>query len=222
MAINLFKMQDMLKNMSKDQLVAEAQNPTGMAPAFMVHARLAEVGEQEKEASRNASAADTTTVAQDVVQGAGIGGIGAMSQAFNPRAQNSADNGAFDPRTVQDTTGRPAEPVRMADGGEVGGETRGRPAEPIRMAPGGEVGGETRGRGTVLDGVVYELMPDGTVRNAMTGQTADGAVADRVRAKLLDPRLAGYTPKIPRALCILHRTRRRGCLCPPMYGLRLV
>ena len=256
MAINLFKMQDMLKNMSKDQLVAEAQNPTGTAPAFMVHARLAEVSEQEKEASRNASAADTTTVAQDVVQGAGIGGIGAMSQAFNPRAQNSADNGAFDPRTVQDTTGRPAEPVRMAHGGEIGGETRGRPAEPIRMAPGGEVGrapsmmqyvdpltqpgvpsgsgvfpswgsimegaydrtrasqfrrplqphapyggmpddtpiqtgapARARGRADVVDGVVYELMPDGAVFNASTGQPASADVADRVRAKLLDPRL---------------------------------
>ena len=240
MAINIFKMQDMLKNMSKDQLLAEAQNPTGSAPAFMVHARLAEVGEQEKEAMRSASAQDTSTVAQDVVQGAGVGGIGAMSQALNPRAQNSADNGSFDPRTVQDNTGGRQEPIRMAEGGAVNGRnafqgvdqldvpvmetidvrmptpTIGldslaapqRPAAPPASSPRGpgpaRDSGVARGldaalndlatagtnrapRGTMLNGVMYELLDNNTVRESRSGQTAPPDIANAVRARLQPP-----------------------------------
>lgn len=114
--MNLFELQERLKDFSQDQLVREMQSPTGMAPQYLVLSELQRrqrmMAEQQAQMPE-----DQTTVAQDAVAAAGMpqGGLSDMAQAMAPRTDMDMNDAV-----------QPVE--RMADGGVV------------RMQPGGLAG----------------------------------------------------------------------------------
>ena len=77
------------------------------------------------------------------------------------------------------------EPVKKAEGGVVKMRTGGLSFIPDRALPLGE-GGYNRGTGraTVVDGVTVEILPDGRVVNARTGDTVPQEIAEKAIAKL--------------------------------------
>lgn len=111
--MNLFELQERLKDFSQDQLVREMQAPSGSAPQYLV---LSELQRRQRMMMEEQAQMDQpqTTVAQDAIAAAGVpqGGLADMAQAMAPRTDMDM-NTAVQP--VQ----------RMADGGVV------------RMQPGG-------------------------------------------------------------------------------------
>ena len=120
--MNLFQLQEQLKDFSKDQLVKEMQSPSGSAPPFLVMTEL-----QRRTRMENAAALDkgppTSTVAQDAVNAAGMpqGGLADMARSMAPKS-DVTQNGAAMGAPAAQTMGAPAaqaEPQRMAEGGAV-------------------------------------------------------------------------------------------------------
>jgi hypothetical protein len=114
--MNLFELQERLKDFSQDQLVREMQAPSGSAPQYLVLSELQRRQRMMAE-SQAQMPQDQTTVAQDAVAAAGVpqGGLADMAQAMAPRTDMGMNTGV--------------EPVeRMRDGGVV------------RMQPGGLAG----------------------------------------------------------------------------------
>lgn len=74
--MNLVQLQDMLKGMPDDRLKTEMDQPTGVVPQYLV---LSEIVRRDK--ARSASnEAPKTTVVEDVMNQANMGGIGAIPQ----------------------------------------------------------------------------------------------------------------------------------------------
>lgn len=94
--MNLFEVQERLKDFSKSQLVNEMQRPSGMAPQYLVLSELQRRGRMEKAfAAEQAKQGSQSTVAQDAVNAAGMpqGGLAQMAQAMAPKTdmtQNTA------------------------------------------------------------------------------------------------------------------------------------
>lgn len=114
--MNLFKLSEQLKDLSKDQLVQEMKAPSGAVPQFLVMSELQRRSRMEREAM-TAEPAAQTTVAQDTVAAAGApqGGLAQMAQALAPKTDMAGNTG---------NTGIAAmvPPVqRMQTGGEVEG-----------------------------------------------------------------------------------------------------
>ncbi len=104
--MNLIDVQDKLKGLSEGQLVGEMQNPSGIAPQFLV---LSEIARRKRiRDDMNEQNASDTTVAQDAVAAAGVpqGGISSMARALAPNTDMTMNTGA-------------APVQRMADGGYV-------------------------------------------------------------------------------------------------------
>lgn len=107
--MNLFEVQERLKDFSKSQLVNEMQRPSGTAPQYLVLSELQRRGRMEKAfAAEQAKQGSQSTVAQDAVNAAGMpqGGLAQMAQAMAPRTDMNQNTGVA--------------PVQgMAEGGEV-------------------------------------------------------------------------------------------------------
>lgn len=118
--MNLFQLQEQLKDFSKDQLVREMQSPSGSAPPFLIMTEL-----QRRTRMENAAALDkgppTSTVAQDAVNAAGVpqGGIADMARAMAPQTNMTQNTGAMTPQAGVAPQG--AAPVQaMQEGGLAG------------------------------------------------------------------------------------------------------
>jgi hypothetical protein len=115
--MNLFQLQEQLKDFSKDQLLSEMQSPSGSAPPFLVMTEL-----QRRTRMENAAALDkgppTSTVAQDTVNAAGVpqGGIADMARSLAPQTDMTQNTGMMTPQAGVATQG--AAPVQtMQEGG---------------------------------------------------------------------------------------------------------
>jgi hypothetical protein len=114
--MNLFELQERLKDFSQDQLVREMQAPSGSAPQYLVLSELQRRQRMMKQAQAQMDQPQTT-VAQDAIAAAGVpqGGLADMARAMAPQTDMDMN-----------TAVQPVE--RMADGGVV------------RMQPGGLAG----------------------------------------------------------------------------------
>ena len=99
--MNLFQLQEQLKNFSQDQLVREMRNPSGSAPQYLILSELQRrrriMNEEQAQMPQQASVAEEAVAAAGMPQG----GLAQMAQAMAPETD-----------VVQNT-------ARMADGGEV-------------------------------------------------------------------------------------------------------
>jgi hypothetical protein len=118
--MNLFQLQEQLKDFSKDQLLSEMQSPSGSAPPFLVMTEL-----QRRTRMENAAALDkgppTSTVAQDTVNAAGVpqGGIADMARSLAPQTDMTQNTGMMTPQAGVAPQG--AAPVQaMQEGGLAG------------------------------------------------------------------------------------------------------
>jgi hypothetical protein len=111
--MNLFELQERLKDFSQDQLVREMQAPTGTAPQFLV---LSELQRRQRMMAEEQAQMQTpqTTVAEDAIAAAGVpqGGLADMARSMAPQTDMDMN-----------TAVQPVE--RMRNGGVV------------RMQPGG-------------------------------------------------------------------------------------
>jgi hypothetical protein len=111
--MNLFELQERLKDFSQDQLVREMQAPTGTAPQFLV---LSELQRRQRMMAEEQAQMQTpqTTVAEDAIAAAGVpqGGLADMARSMAPQTDMDMN-----------TATQPVE--RMRNGGVV------------RMRPGG-------------------------------------------------------------------------------------
>ena len=106
---NIIQQQDDLKNLSQQQLVTAMQ--TGTYPQFLVLSELNRRKRMADDQARREAADDTTTVAQEVVNAAGVpqGGIAQLASAMNAKTDNTQNTGV----------------MQMAEGGVVKMKTAG-------------------------------------------------------------------------------------------------
>jgi len=92
--MNLFELQERLKDFSQDQLVNEMQAPTGTAPQYLVLSELQRRQRMMMEEQAQMPQ-DQTTVAQDAVAAAGVpqAGLSGMAQAMAPRTDMDMNTG---------------------------------------------------------------------------------------------------------------------------------
>lgn len=127
--MNMFQLQERIKDFSKDQLVREMQQPSGTVPPFLVLSELQRRTRMEKAFQAEQAQGQQPTVAQDAINAAGVpqGGIADMALAMAPQTDMTGNTGA-------------APVQQMRTGGEV-----------KRMQPGGLTGN------TDLDEALKEL-----------------------------------------------------------------
>jgi hypothetical protein len=115
--MNMFQLQERIKDFSKDQLVKEMQQPSGAVPPFLVLSELQRRTRMEKAFQAEQAQGQQSTVAQDAIAAAGVpqGGIADMARAMAPQTDMAGNTGAM--------------PVQNMYGGGV-----------IRMQPGGLAG----------------------------------------------------------------------------------
>jgi hypothetical protein len=105
--MNLFELQERLKDFSQDQLVREMQAPTGTAPQFLV---LSELQRRQRMMAEEQAQMQTpqTTVAEDAIAAAGVpqGGLADMARSMAPQTDMDMN-----------TATQPVE--RMQEGGSV-------------------------------------------------------------------------------------------------------
>jgi hypothetical protein len=105
--MNLFELQERLKDFSQEQLVREMQAPTGTAPQFLV---LSELQRRQRMMAEEQAQMQTpqTTVAEDAIAAAGVpqGGLADMARSMAPQTDMDMN-----------TAVQPVE--RMRDGGSV-------------------------------------------------------------------------------------------------------
>jgi len=111
--MNLFELQERLKDFSQDQLVREMQAPTGTAPQYLV---LSELQRRQRMMAQEQAQMpqDQTTVAQDALAAAGMpqGGLADMAQAMAPRTDMDMNTGVAPVPQMRD-----GGVVRMNQGG---------------------------------------------------------------------------------------------------------
>ena len=117
--MNMFQLQERIKDFSKDQLVREMQQPSGAVPPFLVLSELQRRTRMEKAFQAEQAQGQQSTVAQDAIAAAGVpqGGIADMAQAMAPQTDMAGNTGAM---PVQNMYGG-GEVKRMEPGGEVEG-----------------------------------------------------------------------------------------------------
>ena len=126
--MNMFQLQERIKDFSKDQLVKEMQQPSGAVPPFLVLSELQRRTRMEKAFQAEQAQGQQSTVAQDAIAAAGVpqGGIADMAQALAPQTDMTGNTGAM--------------PVQNMYGGGV-----------VRMQPGGLTPSEREGYLIFLD-----------------------------------------------------------------------
>ena len=117
--MNMFQLQERIKDFSKDQLVREMQQPSGAVPPFLVLSELQRRTRMEKAFQAEQAQGQQSTVAQDAIAAAGVpqGGIADMARAMAPQTDMTGNTGAM---PVQNMYGG-GEVKRMQPGGEVEG-----------------------------------------------------------------------------------------------------
>lgn len=102
--MNMFEMQERLKDFSKDQLVQEMQMPSGTAPPFLVLTELQRRTRMEQAMKADGQGAPQSTVAEDAVASAGVpqGGLQQMAQALAPRTDMAQNDGAAPVAAMQE------------------------------------------------------------------------------------------------------------------------
>lgn len=113
--MNMFQLQERIKDFSKDQLVREMQQPSGAVPPFLVLSELQRRTRMEKAFQADQAQGQQSTVAQDAIAAAGVpqGGIADMAQALAPQTDMTGNTGAM---PVQNMYGG-GEVKRMEPGG---------------------------------------------------------------------------------------------------------
>ena len=100
--MNLLEVQDDLKNFSQDQLVKEMQQPSGVAPQFLV---LSELNRRKRVKGdfEARQAQQQPTVAEEAVAAAGVPqqGMMGMSEAMAPESVESGGIGSMMPKTMK-------------------------------------------------------------------------------------------------------------------------
>ena len=111
---NIIQQQDDLKNLSQQQLVTVMQS--GTYPQFLVLSELNRRKRMADDQARREAADDTTTVAQEVVNAAGVpqGGIAQLASAMNAKTNNTQNTGIGE-----------LMPIKKAEGGVVKMKTAG-------------------------------------------------------------------------------------------------
>ena len=106
---NIIQQQDDLKNLSQQQLIAAMQS--GTYPQFLVLSELNRRKRMTDDQARREAVDDTKTVAQEVVNAAGVpqGGIAQLASAMNAKTDNTQNTGV----------------MQMAEGGVVKMKTAG-------------------------------------------------------------------------------------------------
>ena len=86
---NIIQQQDDLKNLSQQQLIAAMQS--GTYPQFLVLSELNRRKRMTDDQARREAVDDTKTVAQEVVNAAGVpqGGIAQLASAMNAKTDNT-------------------------------------------------------------------------------------------------------------------------------------
>jgi hypothetical protein len=115
--MNLFELQERLKDFSQDQLVREMQAPTGTAPQYLVLSELQRRQRMMAE-SQAQMPQDQTTVAQDAVAAAGVpqAGLAGIAQAMAPRTDMDMNTGVAPVERMAE--GGAMRPPRLEDQGE--------------------------------------------------------------------------------------------------------
>jgi hypothetical protein len=124
--MNMFQLQERVKDFSKDQLVQEMQQPSGSVPPFLVLSELQRRTRMEQAFQAEQAQGQQPTVAQDAISAAGVpqGGIADMARAMAPQTDMGMNTGAAPMQPPP--AAQPMMPVQgMYDGGVV------------RMQPGG-------------------------------------------------------------------------------------
>ena len=113
--MNMFQLQERIKDFSKDQLVKEMQQPSGAVPPFLVLSELQRRTRMEKAFQAEQAQGQQSTVAQDAIAAAGVpqGGIADMARAMAPQTDMAGNTGAM---PVQNMYGG-GEVKRMEPGG---------------------------------------------------------------------------------------------------------
>ena len=131
--MNMFQLQERIKDFSKDQLVREMQQPSGAVPPFLVLSELQRRTRMEKAFQAEQAQGQQSTVAQDAIAAAGVpqGGIADMAQALAPQTDMTGNTGAMPVQNMYEG----GEVKRMQPGGEVDGPaTAAQRAEAARIA----------------------------------------------------------------------------------------
>ncbi len=162
--MNILEQTEALKDLPDQALIQQMQMPTGeIAPIFITSELRRRKRMRDDYARREA--ADTPTVAEEVVMAAGMpqGGIADAARALAPKTNMGQNTGMADmmPRAATQA------PERMASGGIV------------RMAKGGRTQVEYNGRG-------YFVFADGDVQDAL-GRPVSDELAQAVKASLETP-----------------------------------
>lgn len=112
---NIIQQQDDLKNLSQQQLIAAMQS--GTYPQFLVLSELNRRKRMANDQARREAVDDTKTVAQEVVNAAGVpqGGIAQLASAMNAKTDNTQNTGV----------------MQMAEGGVVKMQTAGQPEDAL-------------------------------------------------------------------------------------------
>lgn len=116
--MNLFKTQEMLRDVSKDQLVQMMQQPPGEVPPFLIMTELQRRTRMEQAAALEEGPPETT-VAQDAVNAAGMPqpGLAGMAQAMAPQTDMAGNGAAMGAPMPQQA---PAPVQQMREGGIAG------------------------------------------------------------------------------------------------------
>lgn len=102
--MNLFEVQERLKDFSKDQLVQEMQMPSGTAPPFLVLSELQRRTRMEQAMQADGQGQPQSTVAEDAVNAAGVpqGGLQDMARALAPRTDMVENDGVAPVQPMQE------------------------------------------------------------------------------------------------------------------------
>lgn len=102
--MNIFEVQERLKDFSKDQLVNEMQMPSGTAPPYLVLSELQRRTRMEQSMMADGQEAPQTTVMEDAVSAAGMpqGGLQDMARAMAPQTDMTGNTGATPVQTMQE------------------------------------------------------------------------------------------------------------------------
>jgi len=120
--VNVIDIQDNLKDFSEEQLIAEMKAPSGLAPQFLV---LSEIQRRQRmrESYNKAMAENQPTVAQEVVNAAGVPQQGAMdmAQAMAPKSSMEQNTGIMTMQNMEAMPMKRGGVLEMFEGGMFGG-----------------------------------------------------------------------------------------------------
>jgi len=164
---NLIEIQNKLKGFSDEQLAKEIRFPSGGVPPFLVLGELNRRQTMRLEQERS-EAANTPTVAQEVVMAAGMGDMSQVAQAMAPKTSMAENTGI--------AAMMPRQPTRMATGGVVKMQTAG---EVLKQQRNPETRKETLGNSIIenLSPAIIELSLNGAYGENAQRQVIQAAIA---------------------------------------------